>query len=412
MQTSELKYIVSDQNKAKIRKQYIKRDLFDTLVKSFDNELIIIVTGVRRSGKSTIIQMLSENHPGYFLSFDDDRLINFKVEDFQSLYEIFIELFGQRRIFYFDEIQNIKGWERFIRRLHDEGMKIFLTGSNATLLSKELGTHLTGRNIRYELYPFSFREFLRYKGQPGEIVYDTRSVAGMRSYFSEYLTRGGLPEFLLTDDLNYLKSFYNDLLYRDIIVRYQLPNEKIVKEFANLAIQSTTKGVSYNSLKSALNLGSATTITEYFHYFRECYMLFLVNCHKDSLKKQAQNPKKLYCIDNSLLSYISFRISEDFGKLLENSVFLHLARNGAEVFYNHEKRECDFLVKEGNEITEAIQVCYELNNTNKEREFEGLREAMNKYKLIKGKIITFGQESTESDIHVIPAWKWMLGNEG
>jgi len=408
MDTAELKFVVSDQNKLIPNKRSIERDIFGKLIKSYQNDLITIITGVRRSGKSTILQQLTKENEGFYLSFDDERLINFTVEDFQNLYELLIEMYGPRNIFYLDEIQNIKGWERFIRRLHDEGKKVFLTGSNANLLSKELGTHLTGRNIRFELYPFSFHEYLKFKDLSTEIVFDTQGIALMKANFNDYLINGGLPEFLASHEIDYLKSLYNDLIYRDIIVRYHLPNEKVVKEFANIGINSTAKPISYNSIKSYLNLGSATTISEYFSYFRECYLLFLVNCYKDSLKKQSQNPKKLYCIDNSLFSFISFRHSGDYGRMLENAVFLHLMRTGKEVFYHNESKECDFIIRTGVHITSAIQVCFELTETNKERELAGLQEAMKAYNLTEGTIITFGQEFSESNIKVIPAWKWML----
>ena len=163
MNKIELKAIIIDQNKRKQEENLADRDLFDKLESYIKNDLIIIISGVRRCGKSTLLSQIRKKHPGYYINFDDERLINFKVEDFQILEELFIELYGEKKIFYFDEIQNIPIWERFVRRLHDERKKVFITGSNASMLSRELGTHLTGRYLGLELFPFSFKEFLNLK---------------------------------------------------------------------------------------------------------------------------------------------------------------------------------------------------------------------------------------------------------
>ena len=165
MEREDLRQLLLEHDSRRPKQDVIARDLFSKLVEKTKSPFIVIVSGIRRSGKSTLLGQLRGNLDGYFVNFDDDRLVDFTVKDFQTMYELLIELFGKKEVFFFDEIQNIKAWERFVRRLHDEGKKVFITGSNATMLSKELGTHLTGRNIPYSLYPFSFVEFLRFKGQ-------------------------------------------------------------------------------------------------------------------------------------------------------------------------------------------------------------------------------------------------------
>src|SRR3989344_3678262 len=247
-----------------------------------------------------------------------------KLEDFQHLYEIFIELFGEKNIFYFDEIQNIIEWERFIRRLHDNRKKIIISGSNASMLSKELGTHLTGR----------------------------------------YLVKGGLPEYLKTDNVEYLKILYENILYKDIIVRYKLPNERVLKELVNYIAANIAKEISYNSIKNLLQIGSATSVKDYFNYFENTYLIFLLPCFNYSLKKQIYLSKKVYLIDNALIINLGFRLSRDGGRLLENLVFIELKRKNKELYFFKEKNECDFVIKEQNKITQAIQVCYDLNEEN------------------------------------------------
>jgi len=414
MNKTELKEIIIDQNKIRHQDKLVDREIFTKIESYIKNKFIIIISGIRRSGKSTLLNQTRKKYPGYYLNFDDDRLINFKVEDFQILYETFIELYGEKDIFYFDEVQNISSWERFVRRLHDERKKVFVTGSNASTLSKELGTHLTGRHLNLQVFPFSFKEFLdlREVQLNKNSIHLTATKAKIKRYFEEYLINGGFPEYLKEFNTDYLKTLYENILYRDIIVRYKIANEKTFRELVYLAVNNISKQISFNSTKKILGLGSSTTVKEYFDHLENSFLIFLVPMFDYSLRKQMYYNKKVYCIDNGLAKYLGFRITSDSGKLLENLVFLALKRKKKEIYYYSGKRECDFVLREFADIDEAIQVCFELTKENKEREIEGLIEAMGKFKLNIGFILTYDQEEEISygkkKVIVKPVWKWLI----
>ncbi len=414
MNKIQIKEIILDQNKYKEEENIISRDIFSEVEKDVKNPFIIIISGLRRSGKSTLLKQIMKKHEGYYVNFDDDRLVQFKLEDFQLLYETLIEIYGEKRNFYFDEIQNISGWERFVRRLHDEKEKVFVTGSNASMLSRELGTHLTGRHLNVTIFPFSFKEFLKLRGIEinNESLFVTKEKSKIKRNFEKYLFEGGLPEYLKTENKEYLKTLYENILYRDIIVRYKLTNEKAIKELVNLAANSISKEISFNFIKKLLGLGSSTTVKEYFDYLENAYLIFLVPKFNYSLKKQIYSNKKVYLIDNALATQLGFRYSNDYGKLLENLVFIELKRKGKEIFYYSDKHECDFVIREKTKINQAIQVCYEFNEENKNREINGLLEAMKEFKLNQGLILTYDQEDELEKKKIIlkPVWKWLLEN--
>lgn len=414
MNKQELKEIVIDQSKRRIGEDLIDRDIYDKAEETIKNKFIIIISGIRRSGKSTLLNQLREKYLGYYLNFDDDRLVHFKIEDFQILYEIFLELFGERDYFYFDEIQNIEGWERFVRRLHDENLKIFVTGSNASMLSRELGTHLTGRHLEIPIYPFSFLEYLKFKNIELEKnwQYNTHKRVEIKKAFNEYLYLGGFPEYLHSKNKEYLKTLYENILYRDILVHYNLSNEKALKELVYYSASNVSKEISFNRMKKMIGLGSSTTVKEYFAYLENSYLVFLLPKFEYSLKKQIFANKKIYFIDNALALNLGFRISDDKGRLLENLVFTELKRRKNEVYYFSEKGECDFVIKEGNKIIKAIQVCHDFNKDNEKREINGLLESLKKFKLKKGIILTNDQEEEikieNRLVKIVPVWKFLL----
>lgn len=384
-----------------------------------DNE-ITIISGIRRCGKSTLLNQIrfQSKEKDYFINFDDDRLIRFEVEDFQILYEIFIELFGKQKTFYFDEIQNIGGWERFVRRLHDYGNKVYITGSNAYMLSKELGTHLTGRYYHIELYPFSFDEILKIKKfkLSDKIFHSTEGKAGLLKYYNIYTKTGGFPAYLQNKNRDYLKSLYESIIYRDVLVKNKITNEKQILELVHYIVTNVSALISYNSLTKVIDVKNATTVKEYLHYLQNTYLIFLVNKFDYSLKKQIQNPKKVYFIDNALADVIGFYFSENKGHVLENTVFIELKRRAKEVFYHRNKKECDFVITEKRKVVQAIQVSTNLfEEKTRIREIEGLYEAMELYNLSEGLIITEDDRETikynNKTIKVVPVWEWLLRNE-
>ena len=419
MNRTELKEIILDQNSRQEQENLVDREIFSKVESYIKNDFVIIISGIRRCGKSTLLAQIRKKHSGYYLNFDDERLINFKVEDFKILEELFIELYGEKKMFYFDEIQNIPMWEMFVRRLHDERKKVFITGSNASILSRELGTHLTGRHLMLQMFPFSFKEFLYLKKFElnKNSVYITVSRAKIKKNFADYFISGGFPEYLKELNTDYLKTLYENIVYRDILVRYKIPNEKNLKELVYLAINNISKEISFNSLKKILGLGSSTTVKNYFDYLENSFLIFLVSKFDYSLRKQMYYNKKVYCIDNGLAKCLGFRVTPDNGKLLENIAFIELKRKGKEIYYYSDKKECDFVIKDRTKLTQVIQCCYELTRDNKEREIEGLTEAMDKFKLKAGLILTYDQEEEmklkgNRKIVIKPVWKWLLEKEG
>ncbi|MFP4458886.1 MAG: ATP-binding protein [Candidatus Zixiibacteriota bacterium] len=400
------------QNK-QIEKNITERDIKSKIEEYKDTPFIIIITGIRRGGKSTVLHDI-RNDDCYYVNFDDERLFDFDIADFQTLYEALIELFGAKSIFIFDEIQNVKGWERFVRRLYNSGKKIYVTGSNSSLLSKEMGTHLTGRNIALELFPFNFREYLRYHNKEidPESQFTSLEKSEIRNLFKKYLESGGFPEYLITEKPEYLKNLYENILYRDIIVRHRIRDEHAIKTVANYAASNIGKEISFNKLRKMTGQSSATTIKQYFNFLEDSYLIFLLPRFSYSYKKQVYYNKKLYFIDPVLAKIIGFRFSEDSGRILENTVFLNLRQFHSEIFFHKDQHECDFLVKQGNEISKAFQVCWDINDQNRKREIAGIQEAMQNYNLEKGYIITYEQEDkvkiNGKNVFLIPAWKWLL----
>jgi len=336
----------------------------------------------------------------YYFNFEDPRATSFEVSDFQKLDEIFKEEYGQSDCYFFDEIQNVEKWELFVRTMLEKKKHFLITGSNASLLSRELGTKLTGRHLRYELFPFSYNEFLEF----------TSRKAGVDS-FDEYLQKGGFPEYLKYNRSDILHELFNDIIMRDIVVRHKLRNPKAIKEMALFLTANIGAEFSYNSLAKAFGLGSVNSAVAFVSYLEDNYLLFTVSKFDYSPKKQAINPKKSYSIDNGLASANSVTFSANKGRMLENCVFLGLRRAGREIFYFRENKECDFLVKEKNAITRAIQVCYEINEDNKRREIDGLMEALEKFDLSEGVILTYDQkdkmEMSDKTIKVEPTWRWL-----
>ncbi len=409
-----LKTVIADQLQLGWKESNVIRVIPEQMV--FGQGLVVI-TGIRRCGKSTLMHQIRSmlKEKDFYLNFDDERLIHFKVEHFQVLHELFIELFGEQKTFYFDEIQNIDGWERFIRRLDDYGNKIFITGSNARILSRELGTHLTGRYIQIELFPFSFREYLNWSHatftEPE--ISSTAGKANVARLFNEYLSWGGFPAYLESRNDQYIKSLYESILYRDVMVRNNLTNEKEMLELVYYMASNVSKLSSNNSLTKVIGVKNATTIKNYLGFLQDTYLLFQINKYDPSLKKQLQNSKKTYFIDNSVVLKLGFSFSPQSGRLLENLIFIELKRRGKEVFYHHHRAECDFVIREASTITEVIQVCYRFDEPAvTEREIKGVTEAMTLYGLTYGTIITVGttkeMEISGMRISVIEAWKWLL----
>lgn len=412
MDKNTIKLVVLEQRKNFEKKlEIIARQVPKEFIES---KKISVISGIRRSGKSTLLKQISRNFDDfYYFNFEDERLLDFEASDLNILYEALMELYGQQKVFFFDEIQNVYGWEKFVRRLFEDGKKIFITGSNAKLLSSELATTLSGRHLKMELYPFSFVEFLDYEKFPRKDFYDTEERSVLAKNFSRYLEYGGFPEVVISKNRKELEQLYQDVLIKDLIVRFKIRETKIFREIALYLLSNITAPMSFNNVRAMVGVKSVTTVKNYVDFFEEAYLFFSLFKFDYSIKKQIINDRKIYSIDTGLANAVAFKFSDNIGANLENVIFIELKRRGKEIFYFRDKKECDFVVRRGLKIIEAIQVSQSLADPKTaEREIEGLLEAMEKFKLKTGLIITESQEEERKingkRIKIVPAWKWLL----
>ena len=360
---------------------------------------ILIITGVRRCGKSTLLQQISKKikEEIIYFNFEDPRIYGFELEDFTKLDEI---VGDEIRYYFFDEIQNVEKWELFIRHLHDRDKRIAITGSNASLLSKELGTRLTGRNIQIELFPFSYTEYLMFLQLENNLT-----------SFNLYLEDGGFPEYIKSKHKEQLQQLFKDIVYRDIIVRHGIRQAKTLIDIALFLIANVGKEYSLNGIKNTFGVGSANSVADYIHWLEDSYVLFSIPRFSWSLKSVSINPKKVYCIDTGFAQANSLSFSEDTRRLLENCVYLALRRKYKEIYYFKEKGECDFIVKEAQDILHIIQVCAEIHPDNKAREVNGLLAALTFFSKTEGLILTLNQEDVlminDVKVRLLPVWKWL-----
>ena len=394
------------------KKHLIRRDI--DLEKYISSGQIVILSGIRRCGKSSLLFLikqkmkLDEAEYCYF-NFDDER-ITADVSILEDIYNIHLEVYGKEPVLFLDEIQNIDEWEKFVNRMYEQGTKIFVTGSNANLLSSEISGSLTGRNKVIELFPFSFSEYLRFNRHDfntDRISGKTRSL--LLKSFNQYMKKGGFPLVVKEDDLELLNAYFQDIFYRDIIARYNLSQVNAIRQIGLYFASNVGKLFSYSTLKKISGVKSSSSIKDYLYYYAQSYLFFYLSKFDYSVKKQMMNRKKAYMIDSGFAGKIGFNFSENKGRILENIVFLELLRRGKDVYYYSGKKECDFVIKKGLEIVEAIQVCYHIDINNEEREYEGLQEAMQAYGLKQGLLLTHDSEQSKHDnIKIIPVWKWLL----
>ncbi|CAJ36575.1 ATP-binding protein [Methanocella arvoryzae] len=374
----------------------VGRDLLNRI--NTDVPHAIIISGIRRCGKSTLLkQLMQRAGECNFFNFDDSRADGFDLGDFEKLDTVFREIHGELGCYYFDEVQLVPGWERYVRGELDLGKKFVITGSNASMLSRELGTRLTGRHLTYELFPFSYSEALRAKDQSPSL-----------SSFSEYVERGGFPEYVRIGTQDILQQLFKDIIARDVVVRYGLRNAAMVQSLASYLLSNVGSEFSYSKLAKTFGV-TTKSITEYVSYFEASYMLFTVPMFSCSYRKTLVNPKKVYGIDPGFIKANTVSFTNNNGSLLENIVYLHLRRShpSGSIFYYKGKRECDFIVVEKNRPVQAIQVCHKLTKDNLQREIGGVTEAMDELKIGKGLIITMDETDKFDGVNVLPAWKWL-----
>ena len=394
------------------------REILPEITAGLATPKIMVITGLRRVGKSTLLAQiaqaqLSDNF--FFVNFEDERLLSFTADQFDHLHEALIGLFGERKIFLFDEIQNVPEWERFVRRLHDQGYQFIITGSNSSLLGQELGTKLTGRSLRYELFPFSFTEYIKFHRVelPKTPTLTTSERGTLLKHSREYLVNGGIPDALKYPQLDILKTLYDDVLYRDIAARYGIDNVKSLQELAFYLISNPASEISFNKLKTNLKLGSVNTVKKYISYLENAWLFFTINKYAYSVKEQQIAAKKIFSIDTGMLNSVGFSFSKNIGKLMENLVFLQLRRHHQDIFYYKTKQnhEVDFFVP-SEQL--AIQVSQDLSNEETRlRELRSLVElSEEKKEQNRLQIINLADKETitaeGTTVEVVPLYEWLL----
>ncbi len=405
----------------------IKRDLFIHIKKWINRREIISILGARRSGKTTLLfeiidYLINEKKIDcnniFFIKADDDRvdkkeLINTALDEYYKWKN------PKGKIFVFiDEIHEIPEWQKTLKRIYDleeKNKKIFISGSNASLLKEELSYLLTGRFAYFELFPFSFKEFLKANNVNIKNEIDLiKQKNTLRNLLLTYIEYGGFPEIVLEEDKErkeeLLRFYFESILYRDIVKRKSIRNVEKLDRMVKWYLQNISAYVSYDKLGTLCDL-STDTVGEYTRYLEDAYLIFVINILAYSIKKQFINPKKIYCIDPGIRRIVGFVFSEDVGRIYENIVFIHLKKTSLNIYYWKNKGECDFVIRNKNNVEQIIQVSYNIKDS-KEREVKGLTETMEKFNISKGIIITQDYASTENingkEIKFIPLWKWLL----
>ncbi len=395
---------------------------------------IVSITGVRRCGKTYLmyetVQRLidkgTDRNKIVYVNFEDERL-DLKTDELDMLLQAYRELYPDIHLndvyFFFDEVQNIPDWEKFIRRIVDTiSSNVYITGSNAHLLSSEIATTLRGRSINYEVYPLAFVEYLAFNEMKGDL-YSPAAKAKIVRHFENFLWHGGFPEILnLSQELQdkTLQEYFNVMIYRDIVERFKITNLATLKYFLKRVFESVTKPLSvnkvYNELKSQGYKIGKNMLYEFLEAAEAVYLVLLLKKFAPSVLKQELSEKKAYCIDNGLLCATSYDYRNDYGKLLENLVFLELRKSGKNIAFIKNGKECDFVLTENNVPVRLIQVCYTLSdNDTKKREIIGLAAFCKALDIREGFILTFDEEMEMVEdgvkIYIMPVYRYLLSQD-
>lgn len=395
---------------------YVPREGLSEARQSIENDLVKVILGPRRAGKSVFSMQLLQGIDFAYLNFDDERLL--RVADYDEFIKAIRQVYGKTRTLLFDEIQNLKDWELFINRLQRQGFRIVITGSNAHLLSRELSTHLTGRFIQFQILPFSFKEFLRAKSFSIDETLEMKERQGLLlGYLDEYIDKGGFPEVVVkhVEPKSYLTTLFESILFKDITKRYNVRYSKKLYDLGYYLTANHSCEFTNTRLKKILDFRSVHTVENYVKYLSEAFLLFSVDRFSFKLKEQLKSPKKIYCYDTGMAKSVKFGITHDAGKFVENIVAIELLRRGIEpyTYKTANGKEVDFLIKKANEVVELIQVSYDISDyATKKRELSALIKAGEELRCDRLVVITWDQKGEESfnniRISFLPLWRWLL----
>lgn len=402
----------------------VQRSITNNITNTFSIPHIKDIIGIRRSGKTTILYQIikvlitQKINPKniVFINFDDPGI---NAAPFEQLIKTIENMNPHVSHMFFDEIQQKKEWERWLRTLYDtkQYQQFFISGSSASLLTQDVGRVLSGRHVTFVVFPLSFEEYLTFVGWNNfSMDYLEYNKNAMLRHLNAYIESGGFPEIIGKNEFQrklILTNIYNDVLSRDIVSRFNVSYE-IVQKVSYHLLSNNGCEFSFRSVAKATGL-SIETVEKYLEFLKESFILLTLDVFSYKTKVQFKQNKKIYSIDTGLKNAVSFKFSEDRGRFAENLVFIELKRRGKDVYYwKNSKGEVDFVIKEGLQPTALIQVCWDITDTKtKKREMNSLLEAMQLFKLKQGIVITEDYSGTEKVdgkiVTFVPLWKWLLG---
>jgi len=402
-----------------LKRVFVPRQGLAEAVHSMSGTLIKVVIGPRRAGKSVFaLQMLSATCGSDFayINFDDERLMS--PVNLDEMLTAMIQSYGETKTFFFDEIQNVEGWELFVNRLQRRGYNIVLTGSNAHLLSRELSTHLTGRYREFRLLPLSFDEYLKARAFALDERLEARERQGLLlKQLIDFMACGGFPEVVIggADPSSYLATLFDSILFKDVVKRHHVRYPSKLQDLGRWLVGNVAREYTCTSLKNALAFRSVHTVENYVGYLVEAFLFLSVTRYSPKAKLRMSAPRKIYGYDTGMVNAVRFRVGSDTGRLLENLVAVELYRPNIE-FYSFKcenGKEVDFLLRSAGATDQLLQVCYDVSDPKtRRRELNALAAAGNELGLTSGTVLTWDEEGVETYANVtlkcVPLWKWLL----
>lgn len=401
-----------------IQIDYQPRCYHEQVEKYLKSNLMKLITGPRRAGKSVFSLLLLRGKRFAYLNFDDDKLL--KDFDEEHIMQVLKEVYSDYDYLLLDEPQNLPNWDLWVSKLYRRGYNLVITGSNSNLLSSEMASLLTGRYLSIEILPFSLRETLEYRKSNFQPALP-EDKADFMLQVEDYFHYGGYPEIINNRDIteSYLKTLFDSIIMKDIVRRYKVRKVEELYQFATYMISIFTSPFTYSSITEELGLSSKTTVQKFCTYLKNCYLFFYLPRYNHKLKLMQKAPQKVYIVDNGFLSSSALQISENKGRLLENLVLLEFIRRkyeiGKNLFYyrNQSDKEVDFVVRENNVVRQLVQVCWDMSNPKtQKREIGSLMACAKDFPNGELFVITWNEQKeitmNEKIIHVIPYYKWCL----
>ena len=421
----DLSEIIIDQRKdlegLELRERIVNREELDRARHYLDHPNIVVVTGIRRCGKSIFSYLLTKGMPSGYVNFDDERLYHVKSDDLNEILRTLYQLYGNIEYMILDEIQNVEGWELFANRLR-MSKRVIITGSNSKLLSGELSSRLTGRYFEISLSPFSFREFLDLEGLDPANDMGTMDRARVLNALEQFIEKGGFPEVHKFGPA-ILPTIYENIITKDIVMRYGIRKPQELRQLAKYLISNHSDEFTYSRLARILDVKRKETISSWVGHLEDAFLIFHLERFDFKLKEQFKSPKKVYCIDTGIINKIGFSPGPNKGRLIENVVAVELMRrrskeDGLEIYYwkDHSHNEVDFVIRKGRRVVQLIQVTYATEGEGlRDREMKALLLASDRLKCKKAQVITWDIEGSKQEeglkIEFIPLWKWLLKGE-